>query len=213
MADSHQHPIADVRVIALYPGRITSLANRHGVRFRKRKKAAATLVPCRIDALDGRSIATPEYPIPEGTPTPTFRLQFETTRTSVDERRMLCVVLAAERDGWKTDPEQTLLSPIFDDGHRMIFEFRRAYILRLDRRGELETRFVAVDPARGIVGSKTVHKFDTRSLGLAGRCVEHLAGAIDLFPMCDRRPLGAERIPVGEANLSFDLRRNQDPRP
>ncbi len=50
-----------------------------------------------------------------------------------------------------------LLSPIFDDGHRLIFEFRRAHILRLDRRGDLETRFVAVDPVRGVVGTKTIH--------------------------------------------------------
>jgi hypothetical protein len=204
VGERHEHSIADIRVAALYPVRIPALAHRPGVRFRSRKKAAATLVPCRIDALDGRSVASPEYAVPEGTPAPIFRLQLETTRTSVDERRVLCVVLAAERDGWKTDPEQALLSPIFDDGHRMIFEFRRAYILRVDRRGDLETRFVAIDPVRGIVGTKTMHKFDTRLLALASRCVEHLAGAIDLFPMRDRPTLEAARIPVGEANLSFD---------
>ena len=53
---------------------------------------------------------------------------------------------------------QILLSPIFDDGHRLIFEFRRAHILSVSRRGEIETRLVAVDPVRGVVGTKTIHR-------------------------------------------------------
>ena len=146
----------DIRVIALYPGKITRLAGCPGVRFRSRKKSQCTLVPCKIEALDGRSIAAPEFPIPEGTPNPMYRLQFESTRVPAEDRRVLCVVLSAEPEAWKMDPEQTLLSPIFDDGHRLIFEFRRAHILRIDRRGELETRFVAVDPFRGVVGTSSV---------------------------------------------------------
>ena len=31
-----------------------------------------------------------------------------------------------------------------------------------------------------------IHRFDTKLVALATRCVEHLAGAIDLFPMRDR---------------------------
>ena len=39
---------------------------------------------------------------------------------------------------------------------------------------------------------------------LASRCVEHLSGAIDLFPARDRASLMQRvQIPVGEANLSF----------
>ena len=98
-----------------------------------------------------------------------------------------------------------MLSPIFDDGNRMIFEFRRAYILTVARRGDLETRLVAVDPLRGVVGTKTIHRFDTKLVALAIRCVEHLAGAIDLFPMRDRAYVAKDvRIPEGEANLSFN---------
>lgn len=207
MADICQAPLIDVRVVALYPGRITQLAARRGVRFRSRKKSHCTLVPCKIEALDGRSIAAPEHPVPAGTPPPVYRLQFETTRVPTEERRVLCVVLSADPDAWKMDPEHTLLSPIFDDGYRMIFEFRRAYILRVDRRGDLETRLVAIDPVRGVVGTKTIHRFDTRLVGLATRCTEHLAGAIDLFPMRDRAPLAQRtQLPEGEANLSFETR-------
>lgn len=206
-----ENPIADLRVVALYPGRIGSLATHAGVRFRSRKKAACTMVPCRLDALDGRTVAVPELAVPAGTPNPRFRLQFETMRVSTDERRVVCVVLSAERNDWKADPEQTLLSPIFDDGHRMIFEFQRAHILKADRRGELETRFVAIDPVRGIVGTKTVHRFDTRLVRLAARCVEHLSGSIDLFPMREPMPTHHERVPEGEANIHFASRTKSNP--
>lgn len=205
MADLNQTPLMDIRVVALYPTHITQLARRHGVRFRSRQTAKCTLVPCAIESLDGRSIATPEYAIPAGTPAPKYRLQFETTRLPPDDRRRVCVVLSAEPNDAKTDPEQALLSPIFDDGNRMIFEFRRAYILTVARRGDLETRLVAVDPLRGVVGTKTIHRFDTKLVALATRCVEHLAGAIDLFPMRDRAYVAKDvRIPEGEANLSFN---------
>jgi len=204
----------DVRVIALYSGRIGYLAGRPGVRFRSRKKAGCTLVPCRIDALDGRSVAVPECAVPDGTPPPLFRVQCETVRAAVEERQAVCVVLSAEGDDRKSDPEQTLLSPIFDDGHRMIYEFRRAYIVRIDKRGDLETRFVAIDPVRGLIGTKTVHRFDTRLLPLASRCLEHLHGTIDLFPMRDRPMSGRyERIPEGEANLGFRNRAGRTTNP
>ena len=207
MVDSNRTLVTDLRPIALYPVRITALAGCPGVRFRSRTKSQCTLVPCKVDAFDGRSVATPEYPIPDGTPSPIFRMQFETFRVAVEDRLILCVVLSAEPEAWKTDPEQILLSPIFDDGHRQIFEFRRAHILRIERRGELETRLVAVDPVRGVVGTKTIHRFDTRLLALATRCVEHLSGAIDLFPERDRVSL-IQRVPIpaGEANLSFTPR-------
>ena len=129
MADLNQTPLMDIRVVVLYPTHITQLASRHGVRFRSRQKTKCTLVPCAIESLDGRSIATPEYAIPAGTPAPKYRLQFETTR-------------------------------------------RRS---------------------------------SGGSLALAARCVEHLAGAIDLFPMRDRAYVAEKRrIPEGEANLSFN---------
>ncbi len=49
-----------------------------------------------------------------------------------------------------------------------------------------------------------VHRFDTRLLALAARCVEHLAGTFDLFPLRERpTPAHQAPIPVGEANLKF----------
>ncbi len=214
MADGNKTSVTDVRVIALYPGRLTSLSGCPGVRFRSRKKSHCTLVPCRVEGLEGRSIATPEYRIPEGTPSPIYRVQFETTRVPVEDRRVLCVVLSAEPEARKSDPEQILLSPIFDDGHRLIFEFRRAQILSVSRRGDLETRLVAVDPVRGVIGTKTIHRFDTRLLALASRCVEHLSGAIDLFPTRERAS-HMQRVPIpsGEANLAFGSRDNLRPLP
>ena len=44
----------------------------------------------------------------------------------------------------------------------MTFEFRHDHILGPDRRGDLETRFSAIDPLRSVVETKTVHRFDTR---------------------------------------------------
>jgi len=94
---------------------------------------------------------------------------------------------AAEPEARRRDPEQLLISSILDDGNRMIFEFRRAHILSVSRRADLETRLVAMDsPSAGLSGRKTIYRFDTRLLALASRCVEHLSGAIDLFPARER---------------------------
>ncbi len=162
-------------------------------------------MPCRVKTTDGRSVAAPEYPIPEGTPLPKYKMQLETLRVSVEERRVAYVALSAEPEASKTDPEQILLSPIFDDGYRLIFEFTRAHIVSLDRRGDLETRLVAVHPVLGVVGTKTIYRFSMRLSALAARCAEHLAGAVDLFPPREHSPRNSRtQIPVGEANLSFN---------
>ena len=204
-SSSHSTPMMDVRIIALYPVRISALSGRLGVRFRKRKKGECTLVPCEVHTIDGKSIARSQYPIPEGTPSARYRAQFESARVSVEQRRIVHVVLSAEPDVWRMDPEQIVLSPIFDDGHRLIFEFQRAHILSVTRRGDLETRLVAVHPTLGVVGTKTVHRFNTRLSALANRCVEHLAGAVDLFPAREQSGRTYRvHVPAGEANLSFD---------
>lgn len=97
-----------------------------------------------------------------------------------------------------------MLSPIFDDGRFVLFEFRRALILTVGRKRDVEIRLVAVHSTKGTVGTKTLYKFSTRYLSIVGRCQEYLAGAIDLYPAPDRyiRP-GLARIPEGEANLAF----------
>lgn len=197
-----------VRVIALYPGRLSSLADKPGVRYRKRKKKPdTTLIPCRIEVVSNRSTAVPELDVPEGTPPPTFKAQLEVTRLAVDDRRIVCMVLSAEPDALSRDPEQSILSPIFDDGRQMIFEFRRAFVLSLTNRREIELRLVAVHPVDGTVGTKTIYSFHTRYLPLTGRCMEYLAGAIDLFPAPQRFVKPAFRqIPEGEAKLTFQPR-------
>lgn len=194
----------DLRVVALYPGRLSSLSGRAGVRFRRQKKGQSTLVPCQVRALDGQSVASPDHQVPEGTPAPRFKAQFETLRMPVDERRVVHIVLSADSAVWKSDPEQILLSPIFDDGHRLLFEFQRAYILIVRKNGELETRLVVVHPVLGVIGTQTIYRFNTRLSGLANRCAEYLAGAVELFPIRDRpvRP-SDRRLPPGEANLNF----------
>jgi len=222
MADSRSSgtPSIDLRAIALYPGRIAAVSGKPGVRFRRRKRLESTLVPCRINTIDGRSFATPEYQVPEGTPSPTYRAQLETVRMAVDDRYVVFVVLSAGPEASRMDPEQILLSPIFDDGHRMIFEFQRAQVLCVNRRGDLETRLVAVHPVLGVVGTKTVHRFNTRFSALATRCMEHLAGAVDLFPHRGQpRQARGIQIPAGEANLLFGgdtgsrPQRHVEPRP
>lgn len=220
MADSgpNRIPLMDLRVIALYPTRISALAGKPGIRFRRRKKLEGTLVPCRVKTLNGRSVAVPAYPVPDGMPPPRFRVQIETVRVAVDDRRAVYVLLSAEPETAKMDPEQILMSPIFDDGHRMIFEFQRAKVLSVNQRGDLEMRLVAVHPVLGVVGTKTISRFNTRLSPLAMRCTEYLAGAVDLFPFRER-PTRTSRIPIpeGEADLSFDFGaaspRRPDPEP
>lgn len=198
-------PLMDLRVVALYPRRISALAGKAGIRFRRRKKLEGTLVPCCVKTLNGRSVAVPAYPIPDGTPSPRYRVQVETMRVAVDDRRAVLVLLSAEPEAEKMDPEQILLSPIFDDGHRMIFEFQRARIVVVNRRGDLEMRLVAVHPVLGIIGTKTIYRFNTRLSALAMRCMEYLAGAVELFPVREPpRRMFRISIPEGEADLSFD---------
>lgn len=197
-----------VRVIALYPGRISSLIGKPGVRFRKRKKSESTLVPCRIETAKGCSIAVPEFEIPDGTAAPTFKAQLETARMPVEQRSIVCVVLSPTPDASHIDPEQLVLSPIYDDGRTMIFEFKRALIVSLRDKRNLEVRLVAVHPADGTVGTKTIYTFNTRFIPLAGRCMEYLAGAIDLFPPPPRFARPEFRgVPPGEADLAFEPRR------
>lgn len=177
--------------------------------YRKRKKKPdTTLVPCRIEVVGTRSIAVPELAVPEGTPPPIFKAQLDATRLATDDRRIVCMVLSAEPDALSRDPEQTILSPIFDDGRQMIFEFRRAFVLSLTNRRQIELRLVAVHPVEGTIGTKTIYTFHTKYLSLTGRCMEYLAGTIDLFPAPARfvrAPL--RQIPEGEANLTFAPRR------
>ncbi len=126
-------------------------------------------------------------------------------RIPVDDRHVVYVVLSAETQPARMDPEPIVLSPIFDDGHRMIFEFQRAQIVSVTRRGDLEPRLVAVHPVLGVVGTQTLHRFNTRFCALAMRCMEHLTGAVDLFPP---RPQARQTrridIPAGAANLTFE---------
>jgi hypothetical protein len=202
------------RAIAIYPGRLAALACRPGVRFRRRKRRDYTVMLARIETIDGRSVAVPEHAVPEETPPPRFKGQFEVARAAVEQRQSVHVILAAERDASKLDPEQVVLSPIFNDGRRIVFEFQRAYIMTVERTGQLETRYVAVHPVSGLVGTRTIHRFNTRWLGIANRSVEHLVGVLDLFPLLEPRLLRWQRIdvPRGEAALEFSPRRTSRPR-
>ncbi len=86
----------------------------------------------------------------------------------------------------------------------MIFQFQRAQILSVTQRGDVEMRLVAVHPLMGVVGTQTVYRFNTHLSALAMRCLEHLAGAVDLFPFRERPTRTSRfRIPEGEADLSF----------
>ncbi len=125
-------------------------------------------------------------------------------RVAVDDRRAVYVLLSAEPEATQMDPEQILMSPIFDDGHRTIFEFQRAHVPSVNQRGDVEMRLVAVHPLMGVVGTQTVYRFNTRLSALAMRCMEHLAGTVDLFPFRER-PTRTSRFPIpeGEADLSF----------
>jgi hypothetical protein len=191
--------------IAIYQGRLSGLGCLRGVRFRRHKRRDFTVVPASVEHVDGRSVAVPEHLVPEGTPAPRFKGQFKVERAALEQRHQVHLLFAAERDAAKLDPEQVILSPIFNDGRRIVFEFRQAYIMTVERNGYLETRYVAVHPVTGHVGTRTVHRFDTRWLGAAHRCVEHISGVMDLFPLLEPRVKRGDRVevPAGEAVLTF----------
>lgn len=207
MADSraNRSPLMDVRVIAIYASHIPAFAGRSGVRFRRRKKKQSTVVPCQIKVIDGRTVGVPAYPVPEGTPRPRYRAQIEILRTAVDQRRVVHVLLSAEQTAPRMDPEQLLLSSIFDDGRRMLFEFQRAQVFSVNTHGHVEVRLVAVHPVLGVIGTKTTHRFNIRMCPLATRCLDYLAGAVELFPEPERtQRVPRIQVPEGEANLSFE---------
>jgi hypothetical protein len=195
----------NVSVIAIYPTRVGSLANRPGVRFRKRKTRCLTVAPCRLETTDKRTVARPTYDVPEGTARPLFKGQFETTRVPPDHRQSVSLVIGLDAQHRPADVEQMLLSPIFDDGQRLIFEFRRAEIVIVTNRGAIEVRLVAIHPVTGVIGTKTIYRFHSKYSALSSRCQEYLVGTTDLFPP---PPPRLERrfqtpVPEGEANLSF----------
>jgi hypothetical protein len=95
----------------------------------------------------------------------------------------------------------------------MVTRIQRAQVFSVNTHGHVEIRLVAVHPVLGIIGTKTTSRFNIRMSALATRCLDYLAGAVELFPTQER----AQRvprilIPEGEANLSFECagRRRQD---
>lgn len=66
---------------------------------------------------------------------------------------------------------------------------------------------VAVHPVTGVIGTKTVYRFNARFLGMTARCLEYMAGSIDLYPAPERFvPRELRNVPEGEANLTFEVR-------
>ncbi len=196
-----------VRIVALYGVKLASLGSVPGIRFRRWKGRIATMVPCEIETSAGLSVARPSVPVPDGVPAPLFRAQFDAQRMPLGRRRAVSLVLSGEKGRKGSDPEASVLVPIFDDGSRLIFEFRRAYILTVTEAGDAEVRLVAVHPVSGVVGTRTVCWFQTRYSPLAARCEEYLAGLVDLFPPREHRVREYRvGVPEGEANLDFSLR-------
>jgi hypothetical protein len=191
--------------IVLYPGRLTSLAGRPGVRFRVHGKHKRTLVPCVLETVENRTVAKPAFAVPPETPLGIFHVQFEVRRVPAEVRQKVAIVMGAGRPAERMDPEQQVLAPIYDDRARMIYEFTRAYILIVGRGGEVELRLVAIHPRTGVLGTTTVYRSHVRYAPLMLRCQEYLAGTIELFPepVRQERPLKfRELIPSGVADLT-----------
>jgi hypothetical protein len=192
-----------LQMIALYPGRLTDLLSQSGVKERKRKGGSWTQAPYELVTDDRASLAKPVHVAPEGAPRPVFKAQLELLKAE-DGGKIVTVVLSSE--GAQTaDPEQRVLTPMYNNGRRLVFEFQRAEILVVTVEGLVELRQVAIHPVTGAVGTTTKYPFHASFAKLVARCQSHLAGSIDLFPAQDHAAARVNdfHVPSGPANLDL----------
>jgi hypothetical protein len=202
----------ELQVVALYPEVIEALAGRHGVRARKRKDKVWTQVGCLVAQENGKHLARPIHPIPDGSGTPLFRFQL-IHRRSKGTPSEIAVPLQPGADSKTKDPEQRILAPIYNSAEKLVFEFERAEIFHLDESGHVELRFVGVHRLSGAVGTRTMYRFHSGYAALAARCSGSLSGATELFPAPEphERVSKVPPVPEGEANLAFGVGRATAP--
>lgn len=141
-----------LQMIAMYPGRLTDLLSQAGVKERKRKGGSWTQAPCELVTDDRASVAKPVHVAPEGAPRPVFKAQLELLKAE-DGGKIVTVVLSSDAAP-TADPEQRVLTPMYNNGRRLIFEFQRAEILIVTIEGHVELRLVAIHPVTGVVGTR-----------------------------------------------------------
>lgn len=191
-----------LQVIALYPGKITELMARGGVKERKRKGGSWTQVLCELTTDERGTCAKPIHVPSDSAPKPVYKAQLELAKSD-DAGKVVALVLPPDV-ATESDPEQHVIAPIYNNGRRILFEFQRADVLIVKADGTVELRLVAVHPGTGLVGTKTKYLFHHRLAKLAARCQSHLTGSIDLFPAQDRAATVTNfTVPAGPANLDW----------
>ena len=192
-----------VRVLAVYPLNVSELDGLPGVRQRRRGDHTCTQVECDLVTDGDATTAVPRHRPPAGTPGPVFRIQVESERLPSSENGSMVAIIEPLEKRAPADPEQRLAAPFFNNGQKIIFEFQRGEVLHVTRAGGIEMRFVAIEAETSRVG--TIERFHLQAnyLPLLARCVAHLEGTAEMFPVQARVPRPSVPVPAGPANLNF----------
>lgn len=188
--------------VALYVGDLQGAPADSRIRRRYRKKAMSTQIDCEIEAEGEKHLAAPWYrpAVPQRA---RYRLHLRVPLLAgvPDDRFALAIQPVHETPA--TDPEQTILAPIYSGPDRLIFEFNRAEVVWCALDGRVGVRFAAINPSTGEVGTRERLASQPRYEAVLKRCRGQLNGEPLLFPpRCDlRRP--PSRIPSGQPSLQF----------
>ncbi len=189
--------------VALYIGDLEGAPTHLGIRRRHRKKGLSTQVECGLEPKDvDVFLATPLYR-PEGPRRASFRLQLRVPLVGGTPDEEFALAIQPVHETRTTDPEQSILSPIYSGPDRLIFEFVRAEVVWSLRNGNAGVRFAAIDGATGRVGTRDRPLDSGLYRSLLDRCRGQLAGDPLLFPPRQDLHRKPTRIPRGLPLLDF----------
>ncbi len=192
-----------LRVVAIYPGSLPGFEGLPFVRPRGRGERTYTQVECDLVTEGDVTSARPKHVPPPGTPSPSFRIQVESDRVLGSGQGAVALVVYPGDSRGPADPEQRLLAPLYNNGKKLIFEFQRGEVIHAARSGDIHARFIAVDQATGRVGATERFRLNSRYVPLLARCLAHLEGTTDLFPVQSRPERLSQPVPLGAADLTF----------
>lgn len=195
--------------VALYIGDLLGAPSNAKFRRRYRKKGLSSQVGCTLAPKDDAFFAMPIF-CPEPRRRARFRLQLRVPLLAGVPDDEFALVIQPVRETPTTDPEQTILAPIYAGPDRLIFEFTRAEVLWCTKAGAAGVRLAVIDPATGQLGTRDRPVTSGPYAALLARCRGQLEGDDLLFPPRQDLRHKASRIPKGTPALQFST---DDPAP
>jgi len=139
--------------VALFVGEVSGAPPEARLRRRYRKKSLSSQVSCSVTSRADDFVAEPSFR-PEGERRIRFRLQLRVPLLSGLPDEEFALAIQPVHETRTTDPEQTILAPIYAGPDRLIFEFIRAEVVWCTRSGASGIRLAAINPVSGQLGTR-----------------------------------------------------------